>query len=258
MNDSIMTLSEGIQQALQALDDDQVHRQYWVQNECVLLEHVLPSEMLTRYLLPEAERLRAEVHRNYIPWHKQGGSVSYYTIAKKAPAVLMLYRHPALIDFLSRLVGARVMPCPDEDPHACVLYFYTEPGDHIGFHYDTSYYQGARYTVLVGLVQRSTSCQLVARLDKNDPAREHQGLPLATDPGTMVIFNGDKLWHAVTPLEPGGERIVLSMEYVTNPHMGAVKRFISNMKDAIAYFGVLALWRPHPGAHQSRATAGHS
>jgi hypothetical protein len=41
----------------------------------------------------------------------------------------------------------------------------------------------------------------------------------------------------------GEERIVLSMEYVTNQEMGPFKRFISNMKDAIAYFGVSALWR---------------
>jgi hypothetical protein len=53
-----------------------------------------------------------------------------------------------------------------------------------------------------------------------------------------VIFNGDRLWHAVTPLHAGEERIVLSMEYVTNPAMSPVKRFISTMKDAIAYFGL--------------------
>jgi hypothetical protein len=71
-----------------------------------------------------------------------------------------------------------------------------------------------------------------------------------------VIFNGDKLWHAVTPLEPGAERIMLTMEYVTNPKMGTFKRFISNMKDAIAYFGVSALWRARPSARRPRATAG--
>jgi hypothetical protein len=50
-----------------------------------------------------------------------------------------------------------------------------------------------------------------------------------------VIFNGDRLWHAVTPL--GEERIVLTMEYVTNPEMGRFKRLISTMKDALADFG---------------------
>jgi len=152
--------------------------------------------------------------------------------------LLAIYRSPAFIDFLTRLVGARVMPCPDGDPHACALYFYSEPGDHMGFHYDTSYHRGARYTVLMGLVQRSERCRLVCQLYKADPTRAMRELQLATAPGSLVIFNGDRLWHAVTPLGQGEERIVLTLEYVTNPAMGPFKRFISNMKDAVAYFGL--------------------
>jgi hypothetical protein len=57
----------------------------------------------------------------------------------------------------------------------------------------------------------------------------------------MVIFNGDRLWHAITPLGAGEERVSLTMEYVTNPEMGPLKRLFSNLKDAFAYFGVGAL-----------------
>jgi hypothetical protein len=59
----------------------------------------------------------------------------------------------------------------------------------------------------------------------------------------MVIFNGNKLWHAIAPLEAGAERIVLTMEYVTNPEMSPFHRFVSNMKAVIAYFGFSALLR---------------
>jgi hypothetical protein len=34
---------------------------------------------------------------------------------------------------------------------------------------------------------------------------------LVTPPGSMVIFNGNTLWHAVTPLGEGEERSVLLM-----------------------------------------------
>ncbi len=47
----------------------------------------------------------------------------------------------------------------------------------------------------------------------------------------------------MTPLAPGEERVVLTMEYMTNTEMGIFKRFASNMKDAIAYFGPAALFR---------------
>ena len=59
----------------------------------------------------------------------------------------------------------------------------------------------------------------------------------------MVIFNGDKLWHAVTPLGPGEERIALTMEYVTNPEMGAFKRLYSNLKESFAYFGLRGVFK---------------
>jgi hypothetical protein len=182
-----------------------------------------------------ASRLRSQA--------QEGGSISYYTLSEKAPVFLELYRSPAFIDFISQLVAHPVMPCPEDDPHACALYFYTEPGDHMGFHYDTSYYKGARYTVLIGLVQRSAECRLICQLYKGDATRAMQELRLTTPPGAMVIFNGNKLWHGITPIESGGERVVLTMEYVANPAMGALSRFVSNMKDAIAYFGFSAVLR---------------
>jgi alkylated DNA repair dioxygenase AlkB len=209
----------------------------------LFLEQFLPAAVVDKYLMPEVEQLKPLLHRNYIPKHKKGGSVSYYLVKEKAPALMALYKSPAFIDFVSRLVQAPVMPCPENDPHSCALYFYSEPGDHIGFHYDTSYYKGARYTLLMGLVQKSEQCKLVCHLYKGDPNREMKELQITTDPGSMVIFNGDKLWHAITPLEEGSERIVLTMEYVTHPEMGRFKRFVSNMKDAIAYFGISALFK---------------
>lgn len=59
----------------------------------------------------------------------------------------------------------------------------------------------------------------------------------------MVLFNGDKLWHAITPLGGGEERVSFTMEYATNPAMAPFKRPVSNMKDAFACFGPRAFWR---------------
>ena len=67
-------------------------------------------------------------------------SVSYYTLVEQAPVITALYRAPAFVDLLASVTGRPLQPCPASDPHACALYFYTEPGDHIGFHYDTSFF----------------------------------------------------------------------------------------------------------------------
>jgi len=236
-------IGEAVDQAVARLDFDRLHHEYWEQNEFLFIPQFLDRALVEELLVPQAQGVKGELNRNYIPGHKKGGSVSYYAVMEKAPRFLDLYRSPAFVDFLSRLSHARLMLCPENDPHSCALYYYTEPGDHIGFHYDTSYYKGSRYTILMGLVDKSTQCKLVCELFKDDPAKQPRRLELITEPGDLVIFNGDKLWHAVTPLGPGEERIALTMEYVTNPEMGSFKRLYSNLKDSFAYFGLRAVFK---------------
>lgn len=241
MSETLTSVADTVARALEGVDLDAVRRQYWEQNEFVYLERWLPASLVDR-MLAEVDRVRPAINRNYIPRHKKGGSVSFYTLTEQAPTIVALYRAPAFIEFLAALTGRRLQVCPPRDPHSCALYFYTEPGDHIGFHFDTSYYRGARYTVLLGLVERSSS-QLVCQLFKNDPQRAPVELQLTTHPGTLILFNGDKLWHSVTPLGEGEERVSLTLEYVTDPSMHRAKRLFSNLKDAFAYFGFRAVFR---------------
>ena len=84
--------------------------------------------------------------------------------------------------------------------------------------------KGKRYTVLISLVERSEHCRLVARVRKRGEAEEIRETRIPMDPGTVALFNGDKLWHAVTPLGKGEERIILTLQYVTNQKMGPLKR----------------------------------
>ncbi len=238
-----MGLEQTVEQAVSALDVERIKKEYWEQNEFVVLKGFLPAAAVAEALVPQATRLKAHLNRNYIPGHKKGGSVSYFTVREQAGEFLSLYRSPAFLGFLTKLTNAPLQLCPETDPHSCALYYYTEPGDHIGFHYDTSYYKGARYTILMGLLDRAPSCKLVCQLYKDNPDRPMKELSLSTAPGDMVIFNGDKLWHAVTPLGEGEERIALTMEYVTNPEMGTFKRLYSNLKDSFAYFGLKAVFK---------------
>ena len=61
---------------------------------------------------------------------------------------------------------------------------------------------------------------------------------LATAPGDLVLFNGDKLWHAVTPLGDQEERIVLTMEYVTNPEHGPIQAAVFQSQRFIRLFWI--------------------
>ena len=205
-----------------------------------LSEFLTPS--MTAQLVMAVRAVQAGVNRNYLPGHKQGGSVSRHTLDEQAPFVGQLYRSRALIEWLSQLAGERLQVSPPDDPHAYALYFYTRPGDHIGWHYDTSYYAGRRYTVLLGVIDES-SCRLDYELHTREQGATVVPGSVQIPPGGMVFFDGDKLRHRITPLGENETRVSLTFEYVTDPRMHFGWRMISNMKDAFGYFGFRQVFR---------------
>jgi alkylated DNA repair dioxygenase AlkB len=212
-----------------------LRREYVAQGAFLYIEDFLPPDV-TRQLIAAVAAVQTSINRNYLPGHKQGGSVSRHAIDQLAPYIAELYRSPALIQWLSQLSGAALQVSPDDDPHAYALYFYTRPGDHIGWHYDTSYYAGSRYTVLLGVIDES-SC----RLDYELHTRE-KGAAVVS--GSLIITTGGLvLRHRITPAAAGETRVSLTFEYLTNPRMHPGWRLISNMKDAVAYFGFRQVFR---------------
>jgi hypothetical protein len=237
----MLDADESMDARLRNIDIEPLRREFTGQGAFLYLQDFLAPE-ITSQLVAAVSAVTASVNRNYLPGHKQGGSVSRHTIDRLAPFVAALYRSSALIDWLGRLSDERLQPSPVEDPHAYALYFYTRPGDHIGWHYDTSYYAGRRYTLLLGVVDES-SCRLDYELHTRD--RDVDVVPgsVRIPPGGLVFFDGDKLRHRITPLADGEKRVSLTFEYVTDPAMRPWRRVISNMKDAVAYFGFRQVFR---------------
>ena len=223
-----------IQPNLETLDIARLKSTFARQNEFIAIDDCFSADAIAP-LLDCLPSLEPRVHRNFIPRHKKGGSISRFDLDRYAPAFAELYRSEGLSELLCALCNHSLKPCPDDDPHTYALYYYTEAGDHIGYHYDTSYYKGARYTVLIGLVDES-NCKLEYELFRDDPERTQLGTA-SLKPGTLVFFNGDKLWHRVTPCGENERRIALTLEFVTSHEMNPLLRFVSNMKDSIAYFG---------------------
>jgi hypothetical protein len=228
------------------LDTQSLRGEFVRQGAFVYLSDFLAPEV-TAQLVSAVAAVEPSINRNYLPGHKQGGSVSRHTIDQLAPCIGELYRSPALLGVLEQLAGERLQLSPPDDPHAYALYFYTRPGDHIGWHYDTSYYAGRRYTLLLGVLDQS-SC----RLDYELHTREN-GVPVVPGsvqipPGGLVFFDGDKLRHRITPLRENEKRVSLTFEYVTDQSMHPWWRLISNLKDAVAYFGLRQVFRSRKGA----------
>ena len=220
---------------LNALDLPGLRGEYVRQGSFVHVENFLPAEITAR-LIDGVAAVSNSVNRNYLPGHKQGGSVSRHAIDTQAPVIAELYRSAALRRWLDDLTGERLQLSPPDDPHAYALYFYTRAGDHIGWHYDTSYYAGRRYTLLLGVIDDS-SCRLDYELHTREKGASIDSGSIKIPPGGLVLFDGDALRHRISPAREGETRVSLTFEYVTDPRMHPWWRLISNMKDAFAYFG---------------------
>lgn len=195
---------------------------------------------------PTFAALKAEIEglvdteRSYLPTHKKGGTVAYETLCRQAPAVIRLYLDPAFIGFLSRLTGERLSPTPLNDQSSCSILFYERPGDHIGWHFDHNFYRGRHFTVLLAVVNRGhaegglSAARLIARQNGAD-------VPVLTPPNTLVMFEGGKVEHRVTPIADDERRIMLSMTYCADPRSTLAQGIKRRVKD-MAFFGVRALW----------------
>ena len=233
---AIVDIDGVIAERVSQQDVGALHRAYLDGGEFVVLENFLPRDIMDRW--DEAlDAIKPSIHRNFIPGHKKGGSVGYDTANELAPAITAVYRSKPLLAFLRRIAAAEMNECPDSDQHRCALYAYTEAGDHIGWHYDTSYYKDRRWTLLVGF-QDNSSSRLVCRLHTRNKNHAVSELELKLAPGTLVLFNGDCVYHAVTPIQANECRYMVSMQYVTSGEMNPFMRFVSNMKDSVAYFGL--------------------
>src|SRR5580692_8806843 len=236
-----LNADQAMSSRLRDLNSEALRGEFAAQGAFLHVRDFLAPE-ITAQLVAAVEAVGSSVNRNYLPGHKQGGSVSRHAIDSLAPFIAELYRSPALIGWLEKISGDALQLSPADDPHAYALYFYTKPGDHIGWHYDTSYYEGRRYTLLLGVMDDS-SCRLDNELHTRTPAIPDVPGSVQIPPGGLVFFDGDKLRHRITPARANEFRVSLTFEYVTNPHMRPWQRFISNMKDSIAYFGFGQVFR---------------
>lgn len=192
-------------------------------------------------LRAEAERL-VGVERSYLPVHKKGGTIAYETLNKSAPRLVALYLSRELHALVGTLTGerGRIGPTPIHDQSSLSVLFYDRPGDHIGWHYDHNFYRGRHFTALIPLVNEGHDAGGLshARL----LVREADGERVVpTPPNRLILFEGAKVLHKVTPIREGERRVVLSMTFCTDPRDHWWQGIARRVKD-IGFFGLRALW----------------
>ncbi|MFO1084808.1 MAG: 2OG-Fe(II) oxygenase [Reyranellaceae bacterium] len=191
-------------------------------------------------------RLRADIlgldaqERAHVPIMRRGATAAYETLIAEVPSVVAYYHSPDLMRFISRVVGAPVEPTPINDQSSLSILHYDKPLDHIGWHYDHNFYRGRHFTALLTILNEGNDkgglshAVLTARLDG-------QAVAIPTEPNSLVLFEGARVRHKVTPLHTGECRVVLSMTCCTDPRARLWQGIARRVKDT-AFYGVRALW----------------
>ena len=209
------------------------------QDRLCTVPDVLPRALFASL---RAEILKlAETERTYIPAHKKGATIGYDILRKTAPNIVALYRDAHYQKFISGIVGNPLEPTPIQDNSSLSVLIYDRPGDHIGWHYDHNFYRGRHFTVLITMenVDRDQSGLSGAKLLVKDSTGAEIEFP--TPANTLVLFEGAKTLHKITPIGEGERRVVLSMTYCTDPRNSRVQEVARKIKDT-AFFGARALW----------------
>lgn len=207
-------------------------------NQLAVVTDFLPEASFAKLRAATVQLLGPE--RSFVPAHKKGGTIAYETLIATAPLAVALYHSTALKEFVSRVVGARIYPTPINDQSSLSLLVYDRPGDHIGWHFDHNFYRGRHFTLLLAIHNEGSSEGGLSHATLKAQAGASE-IDVPTPANTLVLFEGAKVRHKVTPLLDGERRIILSMTYCADPRarwwQGASRR----IKDT-AFFGLRALW----------------
>ncbi len=207
-------------------------------NDLAVVPDFLPRQLF-EHLLTELSTTEA-IERGYIPIRRKAGTIAYETLIETAPVMTSLYHSDDLRRFLSSSIKVELLPTPIRDQNSLSLLIYDRPGDHIGFHYDYNFYRGRHFTVILCLVNTGTAADGLSHASfvVNQDGTERE---IRAAPNTLIMFEGSKVYHRVTPIKENERRVVMSMTFCTEPRSRWSQAVSRRVKDT-AFFGLRALW----------------
>ena len=217
------------------IDASGLRERFLAQDELVHVEGAIPAGQLAA-LRAEAELLEPAATRMYVPFVRSGGTVGGRRLRRQAPEMAGLYQ--TLCGVAETLAGRPLYEKSKDDDHAVALYSY-RGGDFMASHVDRCGSSPfGSYSVTVGIVDDSSSqleCQLAGG----------RRLQIKTSPGSVTIYNGSRIAHAVSRLGPGQRRVVLSGSYRTQVRPQRIPHLVQRVVEGFLYFGWAGRERRH-------------
>lgn len=169
------------------------------------------------YALPEDVRSSILLHvdskhagkRVEIPKMRSGRTMMASYVTENIPELVELYNRTTNV--VGQTIGTPVSVAPLSTELSLSVIVYEKERDGIEWHYDDNYFQGRFFTVLIPVTVDDT-CTVFQ-------FRNHLGQPqnVRLEPGEALLFEGSKLLHRATPLCDGQRRVIISMQFTTDP-----------------------------------------
>ena len=149
---------------------------------------------------------------------------------------LELYYSNELLDSLSAVLKKPMQRTPLTDNNACSLLIYSNKGDYIDWHLDTSLYSGDRYVVLITLVNENEKKD---GLSNNEFIYIHnnKNYTIKMRPNSLIMFKGSEIYHKSTAIKENERRILLSMVFcdICYQKLSILSRISENIKNFVLY-----------------------
>eukprot|EP01083_Nonionella_stella_P003354 9558_1 len=211
--------------------------QYYKNGELLYQPNWIKKACLNSFKIELDHMLKLQNSRTNL-WFRKAGSINPDVIQQHAPKMYQFYTSGEVLRWMEEITKHSIYNQPHH--HTIYIYVYDEEDDWIYWHYDTSWYEGNRYTLLLGLINEGTYNQNTSHAllqTKNGEETAEINHSLIIHPADMVLFNGDKVYHRVTPLKAGEKRIVLAMEFVDNIHCSRFSYIMQGIYNYVGYRG---------------------
>jgi hypothetical protein len=155
--------------------------------------------------------------------------------SKISPTIVDLYYNSNFLKFLREITELPLENVNCDDKSNMNILIYDKPGDFISWHFDPNHYIGSRLTVLISIVNRSSSdSQSLSSSFLQYKLRGSKEIhSIQMKPNSILIFDGSQIEHRATGIRENEQRIVLSFTYCDICRETVIGNFVKRCKEMI-------------------------
>lgn len=155
----------------------------------------------------------------------QGKKLAYNEIKKLAPTLVEQIESEKFRKIISNSLGEEVYLSNKNDSDRLFTKFYFNQNDNIGWHYDTNFSGGRRYTINIPLyIEKCNTCRLQYKNSKGKTINVNDKL------NELYIYEGDKIFHRVTNQTKNCKRLVIIIPMYNVKDFNLIGKIKTNLK----------------------------